>query len=78
MIFTCRIPAKQIAVDLEVPADVRVNELIRALSEAYEVEVDLADARKCYLHMENPIRLLRGEITLKDAGVRNGSMVCLQ
>ena len=71
----CRVPEKQIEKDLEVPSDIGVHELANALFEAFMPEKDFSDMRNCFLRMEHPIRLLRGEGTLKESGVRNGSVI---
>lgn len=62
-------------VDLELPLDLTVNEVIAALNETYSLEIDLADIRQCYLRAENPIVLLRGNRTLREFGIRNGSII---
>lgn len=62
-------------VDLELPLDITANELVIALNTAYELGIDTADIKKCYLKAENPIALLRGEKTLREYGIRNGSAI---
>ena len=54
-------------VDLEVPLDLTAKELAAALNEAYG----------CYLKAQNPIMLLKGNRTLKEFGVRNGTIISM-
>lgn len=62
-------------VDLEVPLYITANELVTALNTAYELNIDLSDIKNCYLKAENPIALLRGNKTLADFGIRDGSII---
>lgn len=61
--------------DLEVPLYISANELVLALNEAYELKIDTSNAKNCYLKAENPIALLRGDKTLSEFGVRNGTVI---
>jgi len=63
------------SVDLEVPLYITANELVTALNTAYELNIDLSDIKNCYLKAENPIALLRGNKTLADFGIRDGSII---
>ncbi len=62
-------------VDLDIPINMTANELVIALNEAYKLDIDTNDLNKCYLQAENPIALLRGNRTLEEFGLRNGSIV---
>lgn len=62
-------------VDIEVPLDITANELVVGLNSAYDLGIDTTDIKKCYLKAENPIALLRGNKTLSQYGIRNGSIV---
>ena len=66
---------KNISVDLEVPLDITANDLVIALNNAYELEIDTDNVLNCYLKSENPVALLRGNKTLQEFGVRNGSII---
>lgn len=66
---------KNISVDLEVPLDISANELVNALNTAYELGIDTTDMKNCYLKAEKPIALLRGNKTLGEFGIRNGSII---
>lgn len=60
-------------VDLEVPLNITANDLVIALNSAYDLGINTENVMECYVKCENPIALLRGNKTLKDFGVRNGS-----
>lgn len=68
-------PEKNIAKDIDVPLDITANDLIVGLNVAYHLELDISDARQCYLSCENPIALLRGNRTLGEFGIRDGSLI---
>lgn len=63
------------SVDLEIPLDISANELVIALNSAYDLDIDTTDIKKCHLKAENPIALLRGNKTLEEYGIRNGSVI---
>ncbi len=69
------ITKRNFTVDLEIPLNISANELVIALNAAYELGVDTSDIKNCYLKAENPIALLKGNKTLADFGVRNGSVI---
>lgn len=62
-------------VDLEIPLEITANDLVLALNEAYGLGIDTNDIFNCYLVAENPIAFLRGNKTLKEFGIRNGSYI---
>ncbi len=62
-------------VDLDIPIAISANELVVALNEAYELGIDVTNIKKCYLQAENPIALLRGNKTIGEFGLRNGSVI---
>ena len=66
---------KNINVDLEVPLYITARELVIGLNEAYELDIDINDIKKCYLKVDNPVMLLRGNMLLRDEGIRNGSVI---
>lgn len=67
------IAKRNFSVDLEIPLHITANELVLALNAAYELNIDTSDIKNCYLKAENPIALLKGNKTLADYGLRNGS-----
>ncbi len=70
-----RIKRRDFAVDLELPLFITANELVVALNSAYNLRVDTTDIKNCYLKLENPIALLRGNKKLSEYGIRNGSII---
>ena len=62
---------KQTHVDLEIPLEITANDLVLA----YGLEMDTENIFSCYLVTENPIAFLRGNKTLKEFGIRNGSYI---
>lgn len=70
-----RIPKRKFTVDLEIPLFISANELVTALNTAYDLQIDMSDIKNCYLKAENPIALLRGNKTLAEYGIRNGSVI---
>lgn len=63
------------SVDLEVPLDITANDLVIALNTAYGLNIDTSDVKNCYLKAEKPIALLKGNKTLAEFGVRNGTEI---
>lgn len=74
-IIIFNITRKNISVDLEVPLDISANELVTALNAAYGLGIDTTDIKNCYLKSEKPIALLRGNRTLRESGIRSGSII---
>lgn len=68
-------PNKEVEVDLEVPLNITANDLVIALNSAYDLGVDVSNIKECYLKAENPIVLLKGNKTLEEFGIRNGSII---
>ena len=63
------------AVDLEIPLDMTARELLLALNQAYVLGIELDKMSECYLSCERPTALLRGNRTLREIGLRNGSVI---
>ncbi len=61
--------------DIEIPLYITANELVVALNEAYDLKIDTSNVKNCYLKTEKPIALLRGNKTLAEFGVRNGTVI---
>jgi len=55
--------------------DISANDLVNGLNIAYELGIDTSNIKNCYLKAENPIALLKGNKTLADFGLRNGSVI---
>lgn len=66
---------RNVMVDLEIPLNISANDLVNALNTAYGLGMDTTGRKRCYLKTENPIALLIGNKTLKEFGLRNGSII---
>lgn len=64
-----------IFLDIEVPADMTASELLTVLNQSFHLGIQQDDIQNCYLKAENPIALLRGSCTLREYGLRNGSVI---
>ena len=74
VIITLNFTKRGISHDLEVPLDISASELCSALFQTYLPE-QYGDMQQYYLKAERPIALLRGERTLRDYGIRDGSVI---
>lgn len=74
-IIILNITKRGFTVDLEVPLDISANDLVNALNAAYDLGIDTSDIKNCYLKSESPIALLKGNKTLAEFGIRNGSII---
>ena len=61
--------------DLELPLNISANELVIALNTAFDLGIDVTDIKNCFLRVENPIALIKGDKTLAEFGIRNGSII---
>ena len=73
-IISLRLVEQEKIYDLEVPLDLTANELCSVLFEKY-LPKRYGDMRSYYLKAERPIALLRGERTLREYGIRDGSAI---
>jgi len=62
-------------VELDVPINITANELVIALNTAFDLKINVLDAKKCYIKAENPLVLLKGNKTLEKFGIRDGSII---
>lgn len=74
-IVILKIHKRNFEVDLEIPLDITANDLVSALNTAFNLEIDISNAKDCYLKTESPIALLKGNILLSEFGVRNGTII---
>lgn len=65
----------KVKTDIEVPLDITANDLIIALNKSYRLNMEIENIFNCYLISENPIAFLRGNKTLREYGIRNGSWI---
>lgn len=62
--------------DIEVPLNITVNELLYGLNEGLHLGLNLEDSSQCYLSIENPIALMKGDHLLSDYNIHHGTKVC--
>lgn len=74
-IIVFNIVKRGLSKDVEIPLHITANELVIALNCAYDLGIDTTDIKNCYLKAENPIALLKGNKTLSEFGVRNGTVI---
>lgn len=75
-IISVRLLWSGITHDLEVPLDISAGELCSALFHLYLPEYQ-DDVQQFYLRAERPVALLRGERTLREYGMRDGSVITI-
>lgn len=75
IVIVFNIIKRNFSVDLEIPTDITVRDLVKGLNQAYNLGIDISDIKQCYLKAENPIALIRGNKLLSDYGLRNGSII---
>lgn len=74
-IIVLNLTKQNITADIEVPLNISANEFVVALNSAYDLGIDTTNIKNCYLKAENPIALLRGNKSLMEFGLRNGSVI---
>ncbi len=74
-IVILNIVKRNISVDLEIPLNISANDLVIAINDGYGLGIDTTDVKKCYLKTEKPIALLKGNKTLAEFGIRNGTEI---
>ena len=66
---------KKQSADVEVPLNITANELVVGLNAAYDLGIDISDAKDCYLTAEHPIALLKGNRLLSEFGLCDGTVI---
>lgn len=61
--------------DIDIPLNITAVELLIGLNEAYNLGYNMAKISEYCLHFENPICMARGEKTLNEYGIMNGSIL---
>ena len=77
VIITVNLYERKYTQDLEVPLDISANELCSVMEELYHPEMK-KQYKLHYLRSERPIALLKGERTLRDYGIRDGSIINIE
>lgn len=66
---------KGILTDIDVPLNISAYDFIVGMNKAYALGIDIENVFGCYLKSENPIALLKGNKSLADYGVHNGTTI---
>ena len=61
--------------DIEVPKSITANELIVGLNTGLHLGMNTNNSAECYLCAKNPRILVRGNKTLEELGLRNGTVL---
>ena len=61
--------------DVDLPLNITANEAIIGLNQAFGLGMDTSDLSRCFLRTENPIALLKGNRTLEESGLRDGTVI---
>ena len=67
--------SKNLSIDIEVPLNISANELLYGLNQGLCLGLDLSRPEDCYLVTESPIALLRGNKSLADYGLHDGTVI---
>ena len=70
-----KILKRKFETDLEIPLDISANDLVFALNTAFDLGIDTSNIQNCYLKAERPIVLLKGNKSLSEFCVRNGTVI---
>jgi uncharacterized ubiquitin-like protein YukD len=62
-------------IDIEIPLNISANEFIYGLNQSFNLGINMDDPKECYLRASNPITLIKGEKTLEEHGIRNGTSI---
>lgn len=61
--------------DVDLPLNITANEAIIGLNQAFGLGMDTSNLSRCFLRTENPIALLKGNRTLEEFGLRDGTVI---
>ena len=61
--------------DVEVPLYITANDLVKRLNTAFNLGINTENINECFLRCENPIVLLKGNKTLREFNLRNGTLI---
>lgn len=65
-------------IDIEIPKDITAAELIYGLNQGLHLGLNIDDPIHAYMRSENPIALVRGDVTIEELGIRNGSVIIME
>ena len=61
--------------DVEAPLYITANDLVKGLNTAFNLGINTENINECFLRCENPIVLLKGNKTLREFNLRNGTLI---
>lgn len=61
--------------DIEVPVHITANDLVIALNTGFRLGIDTENVLDAYLRTENPIALIKGEKTITELGLYDGTII---
>ena len=61
--------------DVEVPLYITANDLVKGLNTAFNLGINTENINECFLLCLNPIVLLKGNKTLREFNLRNGTLI---
>ena len=61
--------------DVEVPLYITAKDLVKGLNTAFNLGINTENINECFLRCENPIVLLKGNKTLREFNLRNGTLI---
>ncbi len=64
--------------DVEIPSNITADELLHGLNVAFDLGVDEVNAKGFYMRSENPIALIKGDMTISELGIRTGTTIFAQ
>lgn len=62
-------------IDIEVPLEITANEFILAINTAYDLGINTDNMMELFFKCENPIALIKGNKTLEEYGLREGTII---
>ena len=65
-------------IDIEIPMVITAAELIYGLNQGLHLGMNIDDPVHAYMRSENPIALIRGDVTIEELGIRNGSVIVME
>ena len=65
-------------IDVEIPSNITADELLHGLNVAFDLGLDESDPKNYYMRAENPIALIKGDMTISELGIRTGTTIFAQ
>lgn len=62
-------------IDLDIPSDITVEDFLEGLKYGFGWAIETEEIRRAHLRSENPVALLKGDHTLEEYQLRDGSIL---